>query len=1035
MANEAYVEVLEASVPVYVEGQAPTAMVEVLETDVPIIVELSVIGAGGSGGIPLVHTHVEGDVTNLTSDLAGKANTSHTHAESGVTNLVADLNAKANTAHTHAEGNITGLVTDLANKATALHTHAESDITNLVADLLARPPAGDTTPPTSPGSFASDPAQLTTTTAVLTWTASVDAVGVTGYRIYSYTIAGGGGGTPVITQVGSPGVNARSFQLSGLSAGIQYHYQATAVDAAGNESDPSDVIFATSPAPDATAPSVPTGLAVVTTLSTQIELLWNASTDTQSGVAGYRVYQGVGGATPDMSTPIRDVDTPTVTIISGLTAGTVYRFRVTAYDNAGNESGGSGIVPVTTKAGVSFVAAASGITTTSGPGGPSCTVPAGTQGGDVILIWGSLGSVLGSEPANYNTATSSPQSQSTGVSVFSWKIAPGAVGQASSDVGATVKYVTAGQKNVIYMQVWRSEEPSNPIAVSAVAAESTSRTVHTFPDMAVGLDGCVIVGALTMKDGPTNSTTITPPSGWTSTQGLVGTAGANQQDIYVASNGVVRPPSNLTGITFTGDQATATATMWLVALAPLGSTIDVTPPVQVTGFNVSNILVNKLTLVWTKSTSVDTVKYRIYRGTGNVLLTATTALVDVLGINSTAYTDTNLAANQQYTYCITALDASGNESVVSGAQRPTTLSTSSNPQIIYGLNCCNQANVTLKMAARSAANGWITDGTLAGVAAGQPLVDAAGNAINLGMSRNYYSGALPAAWEAGFANGGAGVNTNKRINVCFKTQYTFQQVSTGSADGQIMNYVNSIPVGWEVMFTFHHEPNNDWNTTSNTPAFYKAAWQRIGKLLQGTQAGQIAPAAKIRTNTKPDSTHVMIYSGVCYTIWPTSTANDAVRCLTSIPLASTMDPHAILVMDAYQNPPPPIAQAGRTPLYQNYTNGDTVDATPNMSSIWGYFFTSVLGVYGYDTGNHGYGVGEWMAPVRDGDNQTTFQGQADAVDRYLTYLENQTQTPYVILMWEDNTSTTDVSNATYLQWAHPKAKAAFTNHACGPYAV
>ncbi len=43
------------------------------------------------------HTHIEADVTSLTTDLSGKATSSHTHAEADVTSLVADLAAAGNT--------------------------------------------------------------------------------------------------------------------------------------------------------------------------------------------------------------------------------------------------------------------------------------------------------------------------------------------------------------------------------------------------------------------------------------------------------------------------------------------------------------------------------------------------------------------------------------------------------------------------------------------------------------------------------------------------------------------------------------------------------------------------------------------------------------------------------------------------------------------------------------------------------------------------------------------------------------------------
>ena len=50
-----------------------------------------------SGGVISSSASVpQSDVTNLTSDLAGKAATSHTHAQSAITNLTSDLAAKAN---------------------------------------------------------------------------------------------------------------------------------------------------------------------------------------------------------------------------------------------------------------------------------------------------------------------------------------------------------------------------------------------------------------------------------------------------------------------------------------------------------------------------------------------------------------------------------------------------------------------------------------------------------------------------------------------------------------------------------------------------------------------------------------------------------------------------------------------------------------------------------------------------------------------------------------------------------------------------
>ncbi len=93
---------------------------------------------------------------------------------------------------------------------------------------------------------------------------------------------------------------------------------------------------------DSLAPGTPAGLAGVAAGSGAINLSWTASTDTGgSGVAGYRVYRNVDVA-------------PLATVVannwqnSGLTPSTAYSYRVTAFDNAGNESAQSEAVEVTT---------------------------------------------------------------------------------------------------------------------------------------------------------------------------------------------------------------------------------------------------------------------------------------------------------------------------------------------------------------------------------------------------------------------------------------------------------------------------------------------------------------------------------------------------------------------------------------------------------------------------------------------------------------------------------------------------------------
>jgi hypothetical protein len=71
------------------------------------------------------------DRVNVTVALASVP--AHTHAEADVTNLATDLAGKAALSHTHAEADITGLTTDLAGKAAAVHSHTSSQITDATA--------------------------------------------------------------------------------------------------------------------------------------------------------------------------------------------------------------------------------------------------------------------------------------------------------------------------------------------------------------------------------------------------------------------------------------------------------------------------------------------------------------------------------------------------------------------------------------------------------------------------------------------------------------------------------------------------------------------------------------------------------------------------------------------------------------------------------------------------------------------------------------------------------------------------------------
>lgn len=64
----------------------------------------------------------------------------HGHLQAEITNLVSDLGGKAALSHGHAQADVVGLVLALAGKTDLGHGHAQVDVAGLVADLAARPP-------------------------------------------------------------------------------------------------------------------------------------------------------------------------------------------------------------------------------------------------------------------------------------------------------------------------------------------------------------------------------------------------------------------------------------------------------------------------------------------------------------------------------------------------------------------------------------------------------------------------------------------------------------------------------------------------------------------------------------------------------------------------------------------------------------------------------------------------------------------------------------------------------------------------------
>ncbi|MGW2513138.1 galactose-binding domain-containing protein [Streptomyces scopuliridis] len=183
------------------------------------------------------------------------------------------------------------------------------------------PETGDTQAPSAPTELAyTEPASGQ---IKLTWKASTDNTGVTGYDIYA--------NNELRTSVAGDVTTFTDTQPGGTT--VSYYVRAK--DAAGNVSGNSNTVTRQGGSGDTQAPTTPANLAFTEPSSGQIKLTWGASTD-NTGVTGYEIYannvlrQTVAG----------DVTTYTDT----QPGGTTVSYYVRAKDAAGNRSGDSNTV-------------------------------------------------------------------------------------------------------------------------------------------------------------------------------------------------------------------------------------------------------------------------------------------------------------------------------------------------------------------------------------------------------------------------------------------------------------------------------------------------------------------------------------------------------------------------------------------------------------------------------------------------------------------------------------------------------------------
>lgn len=230
---------------------------------------------------------------------------------------------------------------DKAGNSSAESTKLTVNIPGLTPIPTATPtptplPA-DTQPPTAPTSIV--PVNLTPTTVTLNWSGATDNRGIDRYELYrdwSYFTA----------------IWGNSFTMTGLTPGKKYLFYLKTRDTAGNSSGESVKLTVTmpyatatptptpkpSPTTDTQSPTAPTTLTAVNVTANSVTLNWSGATD-NIGINRYEVYKDWWYVTAVWGNSYK---------VTGLTPGKKYMFYIKTRDNAGNSSGESIKITVTT---------------------------------------------------------------------------------------------------------------------------------------------------------------------------------------------------------------------------------------------------------------------------------------------------------------------------------------------------------------------------------------------------------------------------------------------------------------------------------------------------------------------------------------------------------------------------------------------------------------------------------------------------------------------------------------------------------------
>ena len=467
--------------------------------------------------------------------------------------------------------------------------------------------AADTTPPVISAVSASS---ITQSGATISWTTNE----ASDTRIdYGTTASYGNSTTP------NPSlVTSHTVTLGGLAPSTLYHFRVGSLDAATNLAISGDFTFTT--AADTTAPVI-SGIAVSLITQSGATIGWTTNEASDSQV-DYGTTASYGSST----TLNTSLVTSHSAALSGLTASTLYHYRVKSRDAAGN---------LATSSDFTFTTAAD----TTAPVISGTAVSLITQSGATI---GWTTNEASDSQVDYGTTASYGSSTTLNTSLV-------------TSHSAALSGLTP---STLYHYRVKSRDAAGNLATSSdltftAAADTTAPVISGTAVSQITQSGST-VGWTTNEASDTQvdyGTTVSYGSSTTLNTSLVTAHSAALSGLSPSTLYHYRVKSR--------DAAGSLATS---ADSTFTTSADVTPPSVPSGLIANAASSTQINLSWTASTDNVTVTgYKIYRNSTQVATTA-----------GTSFQDTGLTPSTSYSYSVSAYDAAGNNSAPSTAASATT---------------------------------------------------------------------------------------------------------------------------------------------------------------------------------------------------------------------------------------------------------------------------------------------------------------------------------------------------------------------------